>query len=39
MLSLFIYFIKKHFKEQIMYDVYLISMSYIYLPYFILLYI
>ena len=28
-----------HFKEQIMYNVYLISISYIYLPHFILLYI
>ena len=27
-----------HFNEQIMYNVYLISISYIYLPYFILLY-
>ena len=38
MLSLFIYYIKE-IKEQIMYNVYLISISYIYLPYFILLYI
>ena len=39
-MSLFMYYIISfHIKEQIMYNVYLISISYIYLPYFILLYI
>ena len=38
---IFIYYVKIffYFKEQIIYNVYLISISYIYLPYFILLYI